>query len=501
MTAQRNVLVLAVLLLISAPCVARSVEFADFRIPANRVLLWTGSVNGSARWQGYTDVQGHNESGGEYGNLSTDFFYRRETDSRLRDLSVGVRGAGDRSHDASRRTETFLSLSARDAMERSVHGTVSIREIEHWYPATLPVNVIGECSAYLDDGRRWASSRELVTDTTGYYIEGSDAFNQWDYANTLTGSLGVGVGRVRNATGLYEAMVFEQRLLVSGALSRPLGPEAKRQLAALFYARADYSGTMDRPASTVWGAIEEILHRDGALAGDALDARRLFETVNPFIGSRGYGSPDALPRSPVVRLRGWSVRALASAQTAQRIRREERNRTAVFISGGPPFVSRSFDRASQPADVVGGGVAAEFHRPAGLRWQLDASLRAEVSVASKRHGFAERATGSATFIVADRWLASTSLAHERIVQPGTPGFRARYAGDGWALENTASLAYWLNDHLNLNLSLRQAWSHYRSDPYSYLGTGNRGQYGQVNFGLVYRFAGFTEIPGITNSLQ
>jgi hypothetical protein len=498
MTPQCNAIAFAVLLLTAAPGVARADDFSDFRIPANRVLLWNGSVNGSARWQGNTHAEGHNESGGEYGNLTTAFFYRREDDSRLRDLSLNVRGSGDRSHNASRDLDPFLRLSARDAMERTVNGSLAVRDIEHWYPGRLPVSVIGEVAGNLDDWRRWASSRDLVSDTTGYYFEGSDASNQWDYANTLSGSLGVGVGRVRNATGLYEALVFEQRLLSSGALSRPLGPEAKRQLAALFYARRNYSGTMDRPAATVWGAIEDILHRDGALAGGTLDARRLFETVNPFIGSRSYGSPDALPVSPVIRLRGWSVQAIASARTEQQIRRLERNRRGVFIAGGTPFVSRTFDRVSQPADAVGGGLQAEFHRPAGLRWQLDASLRAEASVASKRHGFSERAAGSAMFIVADRWLASASLSHQRIVERHAS---RDYARDGWALENAASLAYWLNDHLDLNLSLRQAWSHYRRDPYFYRGFGSRGQYGQASVGIGYRFASFTEVPGITSSLH
>ncbi len=88
----------------------------------------------------------------------------------------------------------------------------------------------------------------------------------------LSGSISVGVGRVRDATSVYQTQVLEQRLLRTGALKRRLSRDAIRQLAKLFSMQGDFGLVHDYPGKHFWREVERILRENGSLAGESLDA-------------------------------------------------------------------------------------------------------------------------------------------------------------------------------------------------------------------------------------
>ena len=154
----------------------------------------------------------------------------------------------------------------------------------------------------------------------------------------------------------------------------------------------------------------------------------------------------------------------------------------------------AYERERQGYDQALAGIQAEGHWPASLRVQLDAGGSALLNVHTKRTGFREQAWASAAWIVADRWVVSGQLAHDRTVDARRNG--PMYL-DGWNVGASFGATYFLADHLNAHASFNQAWAKYQNaNPY-FDPAATHARAGGFLLGLTYRFAGFASIPALS----
>jgi hypothetical protein len=477
--------------------IARADDFADFRIPAGRVLLWTGSTSGSANW-GREKVPGqHMEVGTEMGALGSQFYLLTDSDPHSRELTANVSSHGQRSHLASLDSDPADPLRSRTQSDQDGTGLASASLSEQWFPGRWPLSVVATADASVAAFRQWQVTHDRTTypDPYAEVVERSSAYDFWRTQTQAHSSAGVGIGHVRNATGLYEAAVLEQRLLASGVLTRPLGTAARSELVSLVYSRAKYARAFERPAAVVWGDLREILVRDGALADPRIDPAKLFSAVEPFLGAATVGaSRDGLPVSPMLRLRGWNVRLVGWASTEHFVQRSRfsSSLTSTLYPGTGPFTSSS--RQYDYSDDLLAGIGAEYHRPVGLRWQWDAALDARMPVSDKSGGVNEYARVTARWLVTNRWLLVASVDHSKFLVRDPMG---NTLADQSGIRGTATCEYWVADHLDLNLSLNQGWAHDRVPTTSYGWATRQVQQGSLSVGLDYRFAGFADVPGVS----
>jgi hypothetical protein len=494
MTTRTGMLPLAVVLSLACATGARADDFSDFRIPPNRMLLWTGHADVLADWQRNDGGTTKDNAGREQETLLSQFLYRGETDSRTTEVhALGlVRGFRGNS------TSLFrgpIGQTVDDARQRRTLESWSLSVAHRWFPERWRIGLVADAAGAVTDEQFWASSHSLTVPLPGgtFYQDFAERTAQWTYRTDVSGDVGLGVGRVRSATGVFEAMLIERRLRAARVLTRPLGSVARRELAALLYARTDYSTSMDRPAATVWGTIEDILRRDGAIADSALDARALFGLAEPYIGRGGFVARDGLPVSPVLRPRGWFANVVLSGRTTHQIDRGDFASSSSTAPGGVPFVYTQFQRISSGSDVAEAGVNAEYHRPCGARWQLDAALSVLTPIRRQRNGIDESSAVSVAWLVADRWLAETWVSHSRRIDKSLSGVTDE---DTWQVTYAGTCEFWVTDRVAIQLQVEQVHARmptlvqFASLPTTF------SRAGQLQFGIDYRFAGFTEIPGL-----
>src|SRR6266487_1204989 len=96
---------------------------------------------------------------------------------------------------------------------------------ERRYPWVTPIRFEAALGLSGDDSQSWFRRGDEYRATVpagSSFSTSSNHHQSWSYFNTCSVSASVGWGRVRNATGIYDALVLEQRLRESGALARPL---------------------------------------------------------------------------------------------------------------------------------------------------------------------------------------------------------------------------------------------------------------------------------------
>jgi hypothetical protein len=304
----------------------------------------------------------------------------------------------------------------------------------------------------------------------------------------LEGSVGLGIGRVRDATGLFVARTIEDRLRAAGVLTRPLGAAARRELAAIVFARNDYGRAYDRPAEAIWTAMGDVFRRDGALARDDWDGGRLVAAVQPLFGpSSSWPDGTLLPVSPILRRVGWAARLELVGSTSHGITRT--NWTETYVPGHTTdpntYRNTGASRWSTSNDGASASVSGEWHRAAGERAQWDASSSLQMPVHHEGHGLDESAQAAFTWLLTDRWQAEWDANQNRSYRTHSDW------GGSWAAGVSATVRYWLNDRMSANASLSQGWSGQHDSSSSPIRTYDGGR---VDFGLSYRFRGGTDTP-------
>jgi hypothetical protein len=134
------------------------------------------------------------------------------------------------------------------------------------------------------------------------------------------------------------------------------------------------------------------------------------------------------------------------------------------------------------------GPQFEFHRPVGLRWQFDASTGALFPSKDPARGFRLISLAAANWIVADRWLASATLFHERIESHGPV---LNDPVNTSSVISQLSLSWYLEDHLRLSLAGLEEQFHYERFY----------RRREISLSLGYRFAGHLENPGLTEPVH
>jgi hypothetical protein len=455
-----------------APPLACADSFDDFRIPRHTTR------SGSLSLAGHGSVFDGSGSSFHSSDFSTESFlaltHHFDSDPLLFDLSLLANAAGAWNHRSSQGVD-LNDASAEDAREIAIGFARS-----RWYPGAAAVGFDLSVTAQADLQQSWRRQAQTVSS-----VSNSTSAESHGRERGVVGEASVGFGRVRDASVVFAVEVLEERLTVTGALARPLSPDARRQLSELFFQRNEFSAPHTRPERFFWNEVERILREDGALSGSEIGAEAILlalEPVRPVTESwQGVRRP-----SDFVRLRGFFVGPEIRAQTQYATSDEQ------FT---PSSSTRSFDIHSKSFhDTVRGGARAEYHDPLGWHWQVDAKVDATMPLRPDEHGFSLASTAQVTWLVNDRWRSTTFGQHSRWVFEAAHSDDSR---DSWSVDWGAAVSRFIEDHVEAFVQFQQNQTH--QNPAA--GVGPRG----VNtwkreslflFGLQYRFLGALQSPGL-----
>jgi len=252
-------------------------------------------------------------------------------------------------------------------------------------------------------------------------------------------TVGLGYGRVRDATAVYQVEVAEARLLETGALARPLGPETRRRLANLFALGPQFESAHERPQKHFWREFERLLRADGGLTTEGLDAWALQRLLEPIsIRVRSALRLTGISVGPVVRL------AMRQDRVSDRFRAHTRVEDGGVVVSESGF---SLDRGTNTrSDFISVGAAVEWHRAAGPRWQWDVSHSTVIGESG------ETATGLSVaqvgWMVSDRWFADGGVTHTVLWR----GHGRARRPENWQLRFHAGLDWFVEDAWALQMN-------------------------------------------------
>ena len=472
------ILSLAVLAAPAAPAGAQTPEedFAGFRIPEHRtrrgIVSFAGNVGRGSNHVG--DFQSHNES--SVGSLqgSIQGFLDSEPTQQFWQISTAF--------DGRRQLSRFTSPDNEQESDRRTVGELWALSAEHRsYLGDRPL-ALGAAAQLIGSYRQgWTrSSASQSSPPTLTLSESSD--DEDIYFDDARLSLDASVGRVRDATGIYDAYVLEERLQALGALLRPLSPAARQKVAALHYARPGYFAGTDRPDKFFWRDVERVLREDGALREGALAPYDLLRVIEPRFPAN------------VTRMRGWLAGPVLVGEHRSVILGFERHNVTETYTGGVLTGSsenRTSSRSETITDQILPGFQAEWHRPVGLHAQFDGAARVLVPLLHVVDGgLRAEVAGSASWFVEERWLAAASGSYTDSYQTGDPGHPSL---DEWRVDYGATLTYFVQDHLTATLQVVE--TQFRQ------GSNNFYRQGQVSLGLSYAFWRGFDAPGLTDPVR
>jgi hypothetical protein len=471
-------------------------DFSDFRIPSNRGLLWTAALNALAANQKNTGLGDEISSGNSNGTVSSKFSWFSDSDPALTALDVSFAVLGNHGHVSAEfqsvvPPSSTLSVNERD--DRSLREGVSLSAAHRHYPWATPVGFEAALSASGSFAQDWGNqSNDALFVNPGLTSQTTQTTysETWRYNYTFVAAATLGWGRVRNATGIYDALVLERRLIETGALSRPLSPEARRRLADVLYLRGSLDEIRERPGRVLWQEIERVLADDGALREGGLDPYSVLRATEPHLGAAPGLTADGVPVSPVSRLTGAFVGIRVQDVSANRIDRNDSGssfqtiQNGIVISSGS---STSSSRFTSTFDRVDAGPAGDFHLPIGPPWQLDGSGSVLLAVRKEDSYMVSQAQLSMTWLAADRWTANGSVDYSGIDDDRTNG---PTAGDAWNWRVAFRVSWYVEDHTAISLSALQFQDWARSDAGTQFARGLSG-----SLGLTYRFSGWFATPG------
>src|SRR5262249_34426099 len=142
------------------------------------------------------------------------------------------------------------------------------------------------------------------------------------------------------------------------------------------------------------------------------------------------------------------------------------------------------------------GPSMEYHRPIGLRWQVDVRGSALVPIVRDVDGVEVASNLTVAAIVADRWLAVASVEQTRTLEQR--GSDHRPLADEWRVQYGASLPSSLEDRLLLQLKASGGQDHLQASVFS---PNTPRRQIDVTLGLTYRFTGQVTAPGIASPLR
>lgn len=480
----RLLAVLAALGLLVLPVIVQADPFPDVRIPDHS---WrSGTLNASATGDWFDGSTSDLEGNSSYFNsvLRPSLILARDSDPLL--LSLGLGLAGDVFVLHSEQIQTAPGFEGR--RDNREQGTDEIWQLDgslRAYPWATPVGfgLSGFATgAYTQD---WARTHavDTMSDVVEDRFELSDRQDLHTYSYDVILAASAGLGRVRDATVVYDVHVLEQRLHEAGTITRPLSKEAREKLAALYYVAPFYVYAHDRPDRHAWRDVERILREDGALSERGFDAYSVVRAREPYLYR-------------VLRQRGWFAGPVALARHDHNVLRLDRYQNTRFYENDSLVSSSSAwaaSRGDQSFDEFDLGGTVEYHRPMGWRWQLDLVSNVAAPARPGETGLHALSGAGATWLVADRWLASAKLTHSR--DTFKPRGGQSYVEDSWKVNYGIQLGWYVEDHTQIAASLVQSQT--RSNVFSFPALPGFSRDTRVTIGFSYRFLGALDAPGLT----
>ena len=430
------------------PAVAADDEdFSGYRIPTQDWFGWRARLQGSLNSNvlNITARQSSWQQGA--GDAAVGVHGGHDSETWQRDWNADVGGFG--TGVSQRLDEESAGLAGTEHMweardDQRVSGQWHVAGGMRFYPAGRVFGTTTRADGLGSHGRTWSHLASNTEGTSAGVPLGSETIH--DVNTRLNGyvatfDLEEGAGRVRDATGVYEAWILERRLRADGVLARPLSPPARSRLAQLFSVQYGYGRVHDRPDKAFWDEVEKLARDDGGLTEAGFTAYSALHAVDPLLAP---SSGDArrligLYAGPV--LRGSYRHDLGSADYSTTRR--------SFVADTIAFEDQ-FDTSSELDREVGrvtGGVAAEWHRPLGVRWQIDADGLALAEVRGIDRYSLVQSSASVVYRLGERWIADGRIDQAREV--ANDGFPT----DRWSVVASAALRYYLEDHWSIGLGL------------------------------------------------
>lgn len=497
------------LLFLSLPApAARADDFDQFRIPEHRALRWNvGATTRARRISSNSSFTGTTENDrSDFGSasleLSSNGFWLRDSDPAFTFVSAQGRISGGRSSEHRQEEGGDATLhfdSDQRRHNRSLNEIWSLTARDRRYPWAFPFAFSIEAEGFGNYGQAWEDQRRIdILTQVPFVRRGLTESNSqtWAYQTGVRTAVGAGLGRVRDATVVYEVAVLEQRLRETGALTRELSSAARRKLAELLYVRNAYGSVRDRPGRTMWREVERILAEDGALREgglEAYDVLRAAETPNAIAVSEL--TRDGLPFSPLFRLRGWFAGVRVRNTHVRSVLRYDTDlfyEQAIDDSVVGGFRNAFASRNTAAQDMVEAGVGAEYHRPMGLKWQWDSRADLFTGLREQDKVLSLIVSTDVSSQLADRWLATAFLTNYWFDENRREGPTAQ---DNSVWLYGVNLLYYLEDRLTLDARIFERQDRIRGDS-----SGPRphrfDRDGEILLGLTYRPAGWFATPGL-----
>jgi hypothetical protein len=307
------------------------------------------------------------------------------------------------------------------------------------------------------------------------------------YQGFASAAFGVGYGRVRDVTGVYEAQVLERRLTAMEHLKQPLSNDTRQRLAQLFAMQSLFGEAHDRSDRYFWRQVERILDLDSAVVDSTLDAWTLLRVLEP--STLGV---------PLARRAGWRVTgSYVAASNWGHLDLHNRLESVTLDNGVPTSSSRSDFDERHSLDQNHGFVRFDgtYHRPVGMRWQAGGSAAIAYGDGPDRRIMLQSSV-EADHLIADRWIASAALSHQ-LDSIRSGGVRV---SPEWVVTAQLQLAYFIED----------AWAAFvgerllQARPAVPFGTSSFDAFSrqhELQIGLTWRPVGRFEAPGLGISEQ
>ena len=453
--------------------------YADYRIPEHYWRSWTANVSAGGDHLLFNGSEsGQSRSGSLNGTLTTSLSGGYDSDPRSSAYGLGLtaRGGGTRAteHDE-QPLSTFDETHRLQGASEEISGFFAFSR----FPWSTPIGLTVSSNQVVNLSQAWESfDRSNVAPPVESRTSSNLTQGIWDVFVALSASLEW--GRVRDATPVYQVQVLEQRLLDEGTIQRPLSPGARERLAALYTTENRLAFAHQRPTKYFWGELERLLQEDGVLSEGGLNAYSVQRLLEPL----------TIAGAKIARTRGFSVGPQVTMWMDQSQRSSAFNSSSAFYQNGTlvsasqstsPRIER-FDRF----DSIFSGMAVEYHRPFGPRWQVDGLSSVLLSESGKTLLSATVLRGA--FLVSDRWFADARVDHDQ----SAPGSGWDRHSAQWDVTCRASVNYFIEDSWSLGASAVQRQSR---------GPNGYDRRETFTLGVTWQLAGFLNAPGLFEPMR
>jgi hypothetical protein len=472
-------------------------DFSDFRIPRHSLFNGTLGLSFDGSRQGSHVGLSSDLNKQLTGRMNAYLDWWMDSDELQRELSFSLSPYYRYYQYAG--TYPSGSLGAKSKHDQKNHdwqeaGTLSaaLRKYPVVSPWALELGASLKCN-FSQSRYQYESEND---NPDAYEIKYIQYEKSWGYDYYASLSAGIGYGRVRDATAIYTVQVLEDRLTATGALKNPLTKTAREKLAALFYNQGMYASIHDRSGKFFWKDVEQVLRDEGALSNTTLDAYSLYRADENTIPSEINGRTYSLVKG-FTRYSGYWAGLTVQGNHDHYINRDWTNHYNILHSTPDQHsdeVTR-FIRYDYWTDHIWMGVRGEYHKPLGMRWQVDGSGSLLFPTDRMSKSMQLSTDVSLVYQISDRFQFNVYGNQNRDLEKSGTRYGVKYL-DNWSVNLGAGIYYYIEDNLRAGLSYTN--SQQRLFPQS-SSSSNDGRYYESDdyftVGLSYHFLGRGEIQG------